>query len=93
LIPVMLKDRFERQFPSHDGLLQVEDPENGELVVLDGGDKSLRERYDQLVADEYKRKIKYFRSLKVDCLEITTDGDYIKPLNLFFKRQQGKARR
>ncbi|MBU0630327.1 MAG: DUF58 domain-containing protein [Candidatus Margulisbacteria bacterium] len=92
LIPVLLKDRFERQFPSHHGLLQVEDPESGELRAIDGGNPEVRAAYDQLVEAEYQQKLKFFRSLKVDCLELSTNGDYIKPLNLFFKRQQRKVR-
>lgn len=93
LIPVFIKDRYELDFPAHDGLLTVEDPESGALLAIDGGDPAVRQAYREAAQAEYQRKLKFFRSLKVDCLELLTDGNYIKPLNQFFKRQQRKARR
>ena len=93
LIPVMIKDRFERSFPLHTGLLYVEDQESGEILAVDGGDHGVRESYRQAVEAEYQRQLRYFRRIKVDCLELSTDGNYLKPLNLFFKRQQKKALR
>ena len=93
LIPVMIKDRFERSFPLHNGLLYIEDPESGEIRAVDGGDPAVRESYRQAAEAEYQRRLRYFRRIKVDCLELATDGNYLKPLNLFFKRQQKKVLR
>jgi uncharacterized protein (DUF58 family) len=93
LIPVMIKDRFERVFPLHNGLLHIEDPESGEIRAVDGGDPAVRESYRQVAEAEYQHRLRYFRRIKVDCLELSTDGNYLGPLNLFIKRQQKKVLR
>jgi uncharacterized protein (DUF58 family) len=93
LIPIVLKDRYEQVFPEHNGLLIVEDPESGEIVAVDGSEAAIKEAYRQTAAAEWGKVRQLFRRIQLDCVELSTDGNYIKPLNLYFKRQEKRRRR
>lgn len=92
LIPIVLKDRYENVFPAHDGLLMIEDPETREIVAIDGADPAVRAVYQQALAQEVTRLEHFFRRSQLDRVDIATDGNYVRPLNLYFKRQEKRRR-
>ena len=84
LIPIIIKDKMEKQLPELP-LVCFEDPESGELIEVDLRDEKVREAYNNASANEMIRLRRFFRSLKLDHLELGTDGEYIATLNRFFK--------
>ena len=80
------KDYELPQFPGG-GLIQLRDPETGELTWLDTGDKVARMHYAQQfyrIMDDAKQT---FRSAGADLMQISTGQDYVKALQQFFIRR------
>jgi len=84
LIPIFIKYKMEKQLPQLP-MVCFEDPELGELIDVDLRDEKLRQAYHDASTDTLNGLRKYFRSLKLDHLELETDGQYIAALNRFFK--------
>ena len=84
LIPIIIKDKMEKQLPELP-LVCFEDPESGELIEVDLRDEKLRHAYNEASANELIHLRRFFRSLKLDHLELGTDGEYVAALNRFFK--------
>lgn len=87
LIPIIIKDRMEKQLPELP-VVCFEDPESGELVEVDLRDEKLRQDYNYFSAGELNNLRKFFRSLKLDHLELGSDGEYVAALNRFFKARE-----
>lgn len=87
LIPIIIKDKMEKVLPRLN-LVSFEDPESGELFQIDLRHQELRQDY-QVASDESLANLRrFFRSLKIDYLELATDGEYVAPLNRFFKMRE-----
>jgi uncharacterized protein (DUF58 family) len=84
LIPIIIKDRLEKNLPALP-LVCLEDPESGELTEVDLRDEKLRKVYDDASASELTGLRRFFRSLKLDHLELGSDGEYVAALKQFFK--------
>jgi uncharacterized protein (DUF58 family) len=84
LIPVVIKDRMERHLPELP-VVCFEDPESGELIEMDLRDEKLRRAYEEASAGELASLRRFFRSLELDHLELSADGEYVAALNRFFK--------
>lgn len=95
VIPVVIGDPRERELPAV-GLVQAEDPETGEILVIDTDDSAVRARYAETAERGRAERVGVFRTLGLDFLELSTDESYVKPLIRFFQARQtrrGKARR
>ena len=78
---------MEKQLPELP-LVCFEDPESGELIELDLRNEKLREAYNEISANELNDLRKFFRSLKLDYLELGSDGEYVAALSRFFKARE-----
>jgi len=84
LIPVVTSDRMEQSLPDI-GVVLAEDPETGRRSYIDLGDWRLRKRFSSMVAAQAAEREKLFRTNGIDCIELGTGGDYVKPLVKFFR--------
>lgn len=84
LIPIIIKDKLEKNLPELP-MVSFEDPESGELIEVDLRNKNLRKAYNEISAKELSDLRKFFRSLKLDHLELGADGEYVAALKQFFK--------
>jgi uncharacterized protein (DUF58 family) len=89
LVPVVIADPFEEQFPSL-GLVELEDPETGERYTIDTADARLRGRFAKYMAAQRDSRTKFFKKLELDSVELRNTGDYGIALQRFF---QARARR
>jgi uncharacterized protein (DUF58 family) len=90
LIPVTVTDPLEEALPAV-GLVELEDPETGELVVFDTSgpegrafaveSRALRERRETL-----------FRRLDLDAISVRTDRPYLPALTSFFEARARRLR-
>ena len=92
VIAVTLNDPRENKLPDC-GLLTLEDAETGQTFVVDTGDAGIRERYQTLSSDRILRRERFFDSLGVDHIDVTTDEPYSKALIKFFSRRRKKILR
>jgi uncharacterized protein (DUF58 family) len=92
VVAITITDPGDAQLPDI-GLLQLADPETGELVAVDTSRRVVREHFAGLVDEESRRRGRLFRRLGVDEIELRTDTPYAAPLLGFFRRRERRMSR
>jgi uncharacterized protein (DUF58 family) len=75
LVPIVLTDPMESKLPNL-GLAYFQNPETGELVVVDTSSRRVRDHFDQRTKKEGEEREKMFRRLKMDVVKIRTNASY-----------------
>ncbi len=91
LIPVIIEDPKESSLPSVAAIVEVQDPESGELGVLD-----LRRDADEFAREELARRSvldKIFRASGIEAVTVTTDKPSLDPLLAFFRKRAKRRSR
>ena len=92
VIPVMLLDPRDEELPDI-GIVAFEDFETGEEVLVDTGDRAVREHYAASMKAIRNERDKLFRKLALDRVLVRTDEDFVKPVrDLFAKRARRMGR-
>ena len=89
VVCVSVSDPAERQLPDA-GLAELEDPETGELVLVDTFDRSVREAFAAKGAEEEEALFRFFNRSGIDHLALSTDKPYINAVRALFKRRARK---
>ena len=89
MVCVPVSDPAERELPDV-GLVELEDPETGELVLVDTSSASVRKRFAAQAAAEDEDLRKFFRKNGIDTLPIDTSKPYIDEVRALFKRRARK---
>jgi len=87
IIALRITDPRELELPAV-GLIQLEDPETGKMMLLNTRNAKLRKRYERLTKKRLAEQAKVFRSMNVDRVEIRTDLSYVEPLVRFFRLRE-----
>ena len=90
LVPVWVRDPMEEILPNL-GILQVEDPESGELVVVDSGSARLRRAYQERAAARHEWRARALRRRTKECIHVRTDRDYLAPILRHFRRRARRS--
>lgn len=93
LIPIILTDPREKNLPSFDALINLQDPESGQEMMFDA---SAKEAVLSHQKEEEKRILqlqKLFQLSGIDSIQIGTDASYIDPVVQFFRRRAKKISR
>jgi uncharacterized protein (DUF58 family) len=90
LVPVSVTDPLELSLPDV-GLVEVEDPETGEVVVFDtsGPESRAFAKEARSVADARES---LFRKLDMDAVRVSTDKPYLPALTSFFEARARRLR-
>ncbi len=91
VIAVTLNDPRERELTPC-GLLELEDAETGERAVIDTMDQGVRAAYANAAADRLAARDRFFRSIDVDQMDISTNEPYADSLVRFFARRKKRMR-
>lgn len=92
LIAIDLNDPLDKEI-SDVGLLALEDPESGEIVWVDTGDKAWQHAF-AVKSDAFEvEKTAVFRKSGVDQIDINTNQEYTIPLTAFFHERANRRRR
>jgi len=75
------------------GLIEVQDPETGALVLLDTSSRPLREAYAREALERESRLLTQFRKLKIDTIRLSTDRPFIDDVRKLFSQRQRRASR
>lgn len=86
IIGVHIHDKREEKLPDV-GLIQVADAETGIQRIIDTSDPNVRAAYAKHYHISLDKFSKNFAFAKSDTISITTEEDYIKALQIFFKRR------
>ncbi len=89
VVPLIVSDPMEDALPKA-GLIRVEDPETGELGYVDTGSSAVRATYAAAFRGLRQDRQRLFARLGIDYVELSDEGDYVKPLVGFF---HARARR
>ena len=89
LVCVPVSDPAERELPDV-GLVELEDPETGELVLVDTSSAVVRKRFVATASEENEELKRFFLKTGIDTLTIATDRPYIDEVRGLFKRRARK---
>ena len=87
LIPIVISDPREWALPKV-GLVELEDPETGELFLVDTSSKRARRRFAADAARRAVSREQMFRRMDTQAIEIRTDRSYVYPLLRFFRKRE-----
>ena len=90
LVAVSIEDPSELHLPDL-GLVRLVDPETGETISIDTGDRRVREQYDSGVSDDRDRRHHLLRRLAIDEVPISTDSGIVEPLLRFFRSRETRT--
>lgn len=86
VIPVLVRDRRERELPAI-GLAEFLDEETGERITVDLGSKVVRNRFMQLAQASDAMLDETLRKLRSEAIRVDTGEDFVEPLTAFFRRR------
>ena len=89
MVCVPVSDPAERELPDV-GLVELEDPETGELVLVDTSSTAVRKRFAATAAEENEELKRFFLKTGIDTLTIATDRPYIDGVRELFRRRARK---
>jgi len=90
LVPVTITDPLEETLPSV-GLIDLEDPETGEIVCFDTSGPEAR-AFAATVARNKDTRRALFKKLNLDGIEARTDKPYLQALTAFFEARARRMR-
>ena len=89
LVCVPVSDPAERTLPDV-GLVEIEDPETGELLLVDTSSAKGRREFSERALEEESRLSRMFLKSGIETLYISTDKPYIDGVRALFKRRAKK---
>ncbi|MCQ2390522.1 MAG: DUF58 domain-containing protein [Kiritimatiellae bacterium] len=89
VVCIPVSDPAEGELPRA-GLAELEDPETGELVLVDTNDKAVRAAFAQMAAAQREHVLRFFARSGVDHVSVSTDRPYIQEVRALFKRRAAK---
>ena len=89
VVCIPVSDPAEAQLPDV-GLAELEDPESGELVLVDTSDRAVREQFAAAAQADVERRDRFFARSGIDNVPVATDRPYIQAIRALFKRRASK---
>jgi hypothetical protein len=89
LVCVPVSDPAESSLPDV-GLVELEDPETGELTLVDTSSAQVRRAFAAAAEEDAEELRRFFTKTGIDTLAISTDRPYINEVRNLFKRRAGK---
>jgi len=92
VICCQLSDPREQELPNV-GLVEVQDPETGEVELLDTSSASLRSAFRVNAQRDAEDLSRLFRRNKIDALQLSTARSFIEDIHKLFRQRQARAAR
>ena len=91
VIAISITDPRELEMPNV-GFVELEDAETGETTLIDTSDRKVREKFNSLNTKNMEERVRLFRTMGVDLIDIRTDRSYIGPIMKFFRMREQRLR-
>ena len=91
LIALSVNDPRERELPDV-GIMQLLDPETGEVLWIDTSLRQVREQYQQLTKTFTETRNKIFKRNRIEFVDLFTHQPYDVPLVKFFRERAKRFR-
>lgn len=91
-VAIKVTDPRERELPDA-GFLELEDPETGEVALVDTGSRTFREAFAARQREEVRRLEALFRRTGTDAVDVLIGRDYdetVRPLIHYFRKRAQK---
>lgn len=92
VVLVRISDRWERALPRV-GLIEIEDPETGEVLLVDSADPAVRREYRKLKEEQDARLAKILGQYGLALIELSTGESFLQPLMAFLRRKRTHTHR
>ena len=89
VVCIPVSDPAEAELPNV-GLAELEDPETGELLLVDTADASVRAKFAAVAKAETEHRDRFFARSGIDNVPVSTDRPYIQAIRALFKRRASK---
>ena len=89
VVCIPVSDPAEAELPDV-GLAELEDPETGELVLVDTSDRAVREQFAAVAREDVAQRDRFFARSGIDNVPVSTDRPYIQAIRALFKRRASK---
>lgn len=87
VVACVVEDPSEKEIP-HLGIVDVQDPETGEILTIDTSSESFRTQYNQEMKKLIFQRNRQLRKSQVDIVEIPNKENFIDELIAFFKKRK-----
>ena len=87
---MVITDPLELKFPAL-GLVELEDPETGDRSLVDTSEPRIRTSFARAMAALRDDRLRLFKKLELDAIEVNTQEDYAVGLQRFFRRRSLRA--
>jgi uncharacterized protein (DUF58 family) len=91
VVLVRISDRWERELPKV-GLVEIEDPESGEVLLIDTNNPHVRKGYRELREKLDRGLTRARNQAGIDLIELSTGQNFLHPLLSFLRRKRTKRR-
>ena len=91
MVSICVSDPAETEIPDV-GLVELEDPETGEITIADTSSASVRKSFSEAAAREKTDIERFFVKSAVDSISLSTDKPYIDEVRKLFRRRAYKRR-
>lgn len=88
-VAVVVADPAELKLPKL-GLIDIEDPETGEILTLDTSSSSVRKQYEVYMRKRKDERDQELRRAQMERIDVFTDQDIVSPLIQFFQRRHSR---
>ena len=92
VVCIPISDPLESALPSV-GLVEVQDPETGTLLLLDTSSRSVRDSFGRASSERQKDLRDLLRKLKVDTISVSTARPFVDDVHKLFRQRQRRAGR
>jgi uncharacterized protein (DUF58 family) len=75
------------------GLLEIQDPESGQLLLLDTGSSAVRRHFREQAEQDRLQLRDMLRKLKIDTILLSTDRPFLNEVRKLFRQRQIRAGR
>ncbi len=89
VVCIPVEDPAESALPDV-GLAELEDPETGELVLVDTSSATVRAQFAAAAQAERAHRDRFFARSGIDTVPVATDRPYIQAIRALFKRRAAK---
>ena len=89
VITIPVSDPAESELPRA-GLAELEDPETGELLLVDTSDAQVRASFAAAAQADVEARDRFFARNGIDTVPVATDRPYIQSIRALFKRRASK---
>lgn len=87
LVACVIQDPLENEIPDI-GLIQLQDPETGEIKLVDTSSKTFQETMRKNFSLQNESRDIFLKKSQIARINISTKGDYVQPLLEYFRRKK-----